>query len=156
MQETGKRFLTAREHLGIAGLQLRICCGLILPLCSGAHQFGVRWNTVRCPAVFATSWIVCMPVAPVPMTATRLPAKRTGSFGQRAVWQDCPWKRLNARDRWHGRRRERADRGDQEARVWRLPSSSVTSQLPRRLLPVAAVTRLRNLISRRRSNLSAT
>src|ERR671939_1385199 len=61
-------------------------------LCSGAHQFGVRWNTVKCPAVFATSWMVCTPVAPVPITATRLPAKLTGSCGQRAVWQDWPLK----------------------------------------------------------------
>jgi hypothetical protein len=29
-----------------------------------------------------TSVIVWMPVAPVPITATRLPAKLTGSFGQ--------------------------------------------------------------------------
>ena len=58
----------------------------ILLLCKGAHQLGVRWNTVRCPAVLATSWMVCTPVAPVPITATRLPAKLTGSCGQRAVW----------------------------------------------------------------------
>jgi hypothetical protein len=30
----------------------------------------------------ATSVMVCTPVAPVPITATRLPSKRTGSFGQ--------------------------------------------------------------------------
>ena len=35
--------------------------------------------------------MVCTPVAPVPITATRLPAKLTGSCGQRAVWQDWPW-----------------------------------------------------------------
>jgi hypothetical protein len=46
---------------------------------------GVRWNTVSDPAVFATSWIVCTPVAPVPITATRLPTKLTGCFGQVAV-----------------------------------------------------------------------
>ena len=59
-------------------------------LCNGAHQFGWRWNTVSCFAVFAISWMTCTPVAPVPMTATRLPAKSTGSCGQRAVWNDCP------------------------------------------------------------------
>jgi hypothetical protein len=32
--------------------------------------------------------MVCTPVAPVPITATRLPAKCTGSFGQSWVWQD--------------------------------------------------------------------
>jgi hypothetical protein len=36
--------------------------------------------------------MVCTPVAPVPITATRLPSKRTGSFGQSWVWQDWPWK----------------------------------------------------------------
>jgi hypothetical protein len=40
---------------------------------------GVRWKTVRWAQVFATSWMVCTPVAPVPMTATRLPVKSTGS-----------------------------------------------------------------------------
>ena len=37
-------------------------------------------------------WMVCTPVAPVPITATRLPAKSTGSCGQRAVWKDAPLK----------------------------------------------------------------
>jgi len=40
-------------------------------LCSGAHQFGVRWDTARLPAVLATSGIVGAPVAPVPITATQ-------------------------------------------------------------------------------------
>ena len=30
-------------------------------------------------------------MAPVPITATRLPSKLTGSCGQRAVWKDWPW-----------------------------------------------------------------
>src|SRR3984957_6833729 len=64
---------------------------LILLLSSGAHQFGVRWNTVTWAAVLATSWIVCTPVAPVPITATRLPSKLTGSCGRLAVWNDAPW-----------------------------------------------------------------
>src|SRR5690349_23701312 len=62
----------------------------ILLLCSGAHQFGVRWNTVRCPTVLAISWIVCTAVAPVPIIPTRLPAKSTPSLGQLWVWQDRP------------------------------------------------------------------
>ena len=59
-------------------------------MCSGAHQFGVRWNTVRWPTVLAISWIVCTAVAPVPMIPTRLPAKSTPSLGQLWVWQDRP------------------------------------------------------------------
>ena len=58
----------------------------ILLLWSGAHQFGVRWNTVRCPTVLAISVIACTAVAPVPITPTRLPAKLTGSCGHRPVW----------------------------------------------------------------------
>ena len=38
----------------------------------------------------AIVWMVCTAVAPVPITATRLPAKFTGSLGQCAVWQDWP------------------------------------------------------------------
>jgi hypothetical protein len=44
-----------------------ICAASMRPLRSGAHQFGVRWKTVRSPAVLATYWIVCTPVAPVPI-----------------------------------------------------------------------------------------
>ena len=55
-------------------------------LWSGVHQFGRRWKTVRWPAVFAISVMACTPVAPVPMTATRLPSKDTGCLGQSPVW----------------------------------------------------------------------
>ncbi len=58
----------------------------ILLLWSGAHQFGVRWNTVRWPTVLAISVIACTAVAPVPITPTRLPTKPTGSCGHRPVW----------------------------------------------------------------------
>ena len=55
-----------------------IVSGSILLLRSGVHQLGVRWNTVRCPTVLAISVMACTPDAPVPITATRLPAKLTG------------------------------------------------------------------------------
>ncbi len=45
---------------------------------SGAHQLGVRWNTVMWPTVLAISVIACTPEAPVPITATLLPEKLTG------------------------------------------------------------------------------
>ena len=100
-----------------------------MPLCSGAHQFGVRWNTVRWPTSPAMVWMVCTPVAPVPITATRLPLKSTGSFGQRAVWKERPSKL--SRPSMRGRVgvdsgpiaviRKRAEK--------RLPSSSVMAQL---------------------------
>ena len=36
---------------------------------------GVRWNTVRWPAASARWGTICTAVAPVPMTATRFPAR---------------------------------------------------------------------------------
>ena len=65
----------------------------------------------------AMVWMVWTPVAPVPITATRLPAKSTGSFGHRAVWNDCALEVVAALDAGQGRRRQRADGGDQEARM---------------------------------------
>jgi hypothetical protein len=116
----------------------------------------VRWNTVSRPAVFATSWIVCTPVAPVPITATRLPSKLTGSCGQRAVWQDWPWKLSTPSITGI----VGADSGPiaviMKRALNRLPSSSVTSQFRVASCQCAAATRLRNRMSRRRSNLSAT
>src|SRR5678809_333351 len=72
---------------------MRACSsGVIGRLWSGAHQFGVRWNTVRWPTVLAISVMACTAVAPVPITATRLLAKLTGSCGQRPVWWASPRK----------------------------------------------------------------
>jgi len=62
------------------------------PLLSGALQFGRRWNTVSSPTLSAISPITWMPVAPVPITATRLPAMSTGSCGQWKVWNERPLK----------------------------------------------------------------
>ena len=74
-------------------------------------------------------WMVCTPVAPVPITATRLPAKSTGSFGQRAVWKDCPSK--ESRPSMRGR--VGVESGPiaviRKRQVNRLPSSSVMRQL---------------------------
>ena len=41
----------------------------------GNTQPGVRWNTVTFSASFTSSGMICTPEAPVPITATRLPAK---------------------------------------------------------------------------------
>ena len=78
-----------RQRAKISGYVALICACVaasILLLWSGAHQFGVRWNTLRWPTVLAISVIACTAVAPVPITATRLPTKLTGSCGQRPVW----------------------------------------------------------------------
>ena len=66
---------------------------LIGSLFSGVHQFAVRWYTVReatSSAMAGTTWT---PLDPVPITATRLPARSTGSIGHRPVWSDRPSKR---------------------------------------------------------------
>ena len=53
---------------------------------AGKEYCAVRWNTVRCAASLAISGIDWIPEEPVPITATRLPSKDTGSCGQRPVW----------------------------------------------------------------------
>jgi hypothetical protein len=55
------------------------------PLPAGSEKFAVRWNTVTCLAWRAISGIDCTPDEPVPITATRLPAKLTSSCGHRLV-----------------------------------------------------------------------
>ena len=43
----------------------------------GRHQIGVRWKTVSCSTSGAIAGITWIAEAPVPMTATRLPASST-------------------------------------------------------------------------------
>ena len=45
--------------------------------CMGSARFGVRWKTTRCEATRPASWITCTPLAPVPITPTRRPARRS-------------------------------------------------------------------------------
>ena len=51
----------------------------------GVTQIGVRWNTVRCSARFASFGISWTAVAPVPMIATRLPSRSAVS----SHWAVC-------------------------------------------------------------------
>ncbi len=55
----------------------------------GRHQIGVRWKTVSCSTSGAISGISCTAEAPVPITATRLPAS-SAFASQRAVWIVSP------------------------------------------------------------------
>ena len=59
--------------------------GVIGALLSGVHQLGVRWYTVREATSSAIVGISCTPLDPVPITATRLPAKSTGVAGHNPV-----------------------------------------------------------------------
>ena len=57
----------------------------------GRIHWGVRWYTSTCTAAFATSGTICAALAPVPITATRLPASSC-SCSQRAEWNEGPPK----------------------------------------------------------------
>ena len=59
--------------------------------------------------------ITWTPLDPVPMTATRLPAKSTGVAGHSPVWYDSP--RKSSRPGTSGKygHRQHAGRGDEEA-----------------------------------------
>ena len=88
-QEAGKQGLFGLdipEELGGAGAEdyrfNAVASEEISALCSCAHQLGRRWKTVRSPTLSAIAPITCTPVAPVPMTATRLPVKSTSCCGQ--------------------------------------------------------------------------
>ena len=79
----------------IAANSARSCAcssAVIGRLLSGVHQLAVRWYTVSDAASSATTGMICTPLEPVPMTATRLPAKSTGVAGQRPVWCCSPPK----------------------------------------------------------------
>ena len=65
---------------------------MIGALLSGVHQLAVRWYTVREATSSAMAGMTCTPLEPVPMTATRLPAKSTGVAGHSPVWYDSPPK----------------------------------------------------------------
>ena len=66
--------------------------GVIGALFSGVHQLALRWYTVREATSSAMTGTICTPLDPVPMTATRLPAKSTGVVGHIPVWYDSPRK----------------------------------------------------------------
>jgi hypothetical protein len=59
-------------------------------LLSGVHQLALRWYTVRASTSSTTAGTTCTPLDDVPTTATRFPAKSTGSSGQRPVWCCTP------------------------------------------------------------------
>ena len=90
------------------------------------------------------------------MMPTRLPANSMPSFGQRWVWHDWPVK-LSMPGMVGITAAERTPIAVTRKRVeWRAPLSSTSSQLRVSSRQWAAVTRLLNWMSRRRSNLSAT
>ncbi len=105
-------------------------------MCSGAVQLGVRWKTVSVPAVLATSWMVWTPVAPVPITATRLPSKLDRLLREARGVAGEALEVLDARDLRHGRGGEGADGGDQEARAVRAAVLQREVPVARVLVPV--------------------
>ena len=63
------------------------CCSAEIGwLFSGVAQVAERWYITSDSTSSAIAGPICTPVEPVPITATRLPRKSTGSFGQRTGW----------------------------------------------------------------------
>ncbi len=67
--------------------------GVMGRLFSGVHQLALRWYTVSDATSPAMAGTTCTPLDPVPITATRLPAKSTGVAGHRPVWYEAPRNR---------------------------------------------------------------
>ena len=84
-ERLGMRARHAAERLTAPAAAARAYCALTAcwssgssgRLCAGMLKFGVRWNTWRCRACSASRGIIWMPVEPVPITPTRLPARST-------------------------------------------------------------------------------
>ena len=94
-----------RQRSG-SGTGLRNCS-------NGAAQCGERWKIV---SDATRSWISgpnCIALAPLPMTATRLPA-RSRSFGHAAVWKDGAGEAVEALDVRELQRVEDADGADHD------------------------------------------
>ena len=129
---------------------------VITLLLSGAAQFGLRWKTVRCATSFAIVCIVWIAHAPVPIIPTRFPEKSTSSWGHLAVWYAGPLK--VSLPSMFGR--VNADNGPNAVIKKRATYSSFVFVLTVHKLfcwsKTHASTLLSNLISRRKSNLSAT
>ena len=79
------RLLRARKA-GYSALTAASCAGSSGALRAGIEKFAVRWNTVSSVACCAMTGIDWIADEPVPITATRLPLKSTGSCGQVPVW----------------------------------------------------------------------
>ncbi len=119
--------------------------------CAGNEKFGVRWKTVSSLACCAMTGMDWTPLEPVPITPTRMPVKSTPSWGQRFVW-------------WIGPRKSSAPGisgalGNDRHPVAMIrnrasmvsPVSVPTVQRCASSSYVAAVTRVSNVMSRRRS-----
>ena len=137
--------------------ELRLLVGVIGALLSGVHQLAVRWYTVREATWSAMAGISCTPLDPVPMTATRLPAKSTGVERPQPGVVRLASKVLAAGHLGEVRHREDAGGGDQEPSpepgtvARRHASTARTTRRTRPTSPSAP-----NRMWRRRSNRSTT
>ena len=111
-------------------------------LLSGVHQLAVRWYTVSDATSSTMVGTTCTPLDEVPTTATRLPAKSTGSAGHRPVWCCTPPEVVAPGHVGEVRHRQHAGGGDEEPgpRCRRCPSSASPSQVPDGSSKTAAVT----------------
>ena len=103
----------------IASKSARSCAcssGVIGALLSGVHQLAVRWYTVSEATSSAMTGTICTPLDPVPMTATRLPAKSTGVGRPQTGVVRLAAEVLAPGHVREERHREHAGRGDEEPR----------------------------------------
>ena len=121
---------------------------------AGIEKFGVRWNTVMSDACRAMIGIDWMPELPVPITPSRLPVRSTPSRGQCPVWNVSPRKlsmpgTSGVFD---------ADRHPVAMITNWAPTTSPVSVVTVQRPPsyTAETTRVSKVMSRRRSNRSAT
>ncbi len=122
----------------------------------GTAKFAVRWNTYRCSATAAISGATWMPVDPVPMSPTRLPAKSTPSCGHRAVWYQGPSNESSPgrSGTWNSDRHPAAETKYRAVTV--PPSDVVTAHAAAVASQDAPVTRVFSLMCGHRPNRSAT
>ena len=121
----------------IASKSARSCAcssGVIGALLSGVHQLAVRWYTVSEATSPAMAGISCTPLDPVPMTATRLPAKSTGVAGHRPGVVRLAAEVLASGHVREVRHREHAGRGDEEPRAELGAVAERDGPRPRRLV----------------------
>ena len=116
VEEAARRRVECLADRLEVGPELACSSGVIGALLSGVHQLAVRWYTVREATLSAMEGMICTPLDPVPMTATRLPAKSTGVGGHRPGVVRLASKVLPSGHVREVRHREDAGRGDHESR----------------------------------------
>ena len=135
MQETGKGFLATPEHLGIAGLDLLLRLGVdlaVMQRCApvrGALEYGEVSDTCSDGLDGLNTG------GAGPDHRHALPGEVDRLLRPARGMEGAALKIFDALDSWHGRCRQRADRGDQEACAKTAAVLERDVPAPRRLVP---------------------